>query len=100
MTAIYGISERQRLTGLANLIQAQNRPAWEELGTRIADILRAALPDLDDVTIGRVVVAIGVQLDILFTGKERDIRSLWAGLTAAGLQLTRPEWDDGTTGGI
>lgn len=87
----YGAAERAKLELLADHITAGNAPAMNALGPAIADLLRKKLPDLSDVTIGRVLVAIGTELDSIFTP---DCRTQWAGLTAAGLQLTEIEWKD------
>ena len=87
--SVYGAAERAQLEGLADRITASNASAMDALGPAIADRLRKQLPDLDDVTIGRVLVAVGTNLDWLFLP---DSAVPWAGLTAAGLHLTEAEW--------
>jgi hypothetical protein len=87
--SVYGAAERAQLEGLADQITATNAAAMNALGPAIADRLRQKLPDLGDVAIGRVLVAIGTEFPQLFMP---DSAVLWAGFTAAGLQMTEAEW--------
>jgi len=88
--SVYGAAERARLEGLANQITAATPASMDVLGPAVADNLRRHLPDLDDVTIGRVLVVIGTECQGLFMEAEPAV--LWAGFTAAGLQMTEAEW--------
>ncbi len=85
----YGAAERAELEHLANQITAGNAAAMNSLGPAIANKLRQKLPDISDVTIGRVLVAVGTELPQVFLP---ECALQWAGLTAAGLQLTEAEW--------
>ena len=92
--AIYGPKERSRLETLAD--QLATAPGGGELATVIADKLRTELPDLDDLTIGRVLVALTTEMPALFSGVT-DAATTWQGLTVAGLSMTKPEWDQTAT---
>lgn len=88
---IYGSKERSRLATLADQIAAS--PGSGMLATVIADKLRTELPDLDDLAIGRVLVALTTEMPQLF-GEVADPATVWQGLAAAGLSMTEPEWKD------
>lgn len=93
MNAIYGPKERTELASLSDSIAANNRNIPTVLGPAIADKLRTELPDLDDLTIGRVLVAIGTCLPGLFQDASAP-QLAWGGLLQAGLDMTEPEWKD------
>ena len=94
MNAVYGPKDRAHLNVLADTLAATG-PGGAALGRRIADILRSELPDVDDLTIGRVLVALGTgRLATLFVGPA-TLDLTWQGLTAAGLAMTEPEWKEG-----
>lgn len=68
-------------------------PESVQPGRNIADMLRTSLPDLDDVTIGRVVLAISVHIgSVKPRPKERAMRDLGNQIVAAALELTELEW--------
>jgi hypothetical protein len=68
-------------------------PQFLRLGQMLADRLRRQLPDLDDVTIGRVVLEIGAAVGAYVgTSPEPDCHQLNNWLTLGGLDLTAVEW--------
>jgi hypothetical protein len=89
--AVYGPKERSRLATLAD--QLATAPGGGELAAVIADKLRTELPDLDDLTIGRVLIVLTTEMPTLFMGVA-DVATTWQGLTSAGLSMTEPEWKD------
>jgi hypothetical protein len=91
--SVYSPKERAQLATTANMITAGQRAATEALGPFIADKLRTELPDLDDLTIGRVLVALTIQMPALFLEEQSSLHLAWTGMTSAGLEMTRPEWD-------
>lgn len=93
MTAVYGAAERAKLTATAAALEVNT--GAQLLARHVEDRLRLALPDLDDATIGRVLVGLttGDDLAALFNlGDELPPHQLWQVLAAAGLNLTRDEW--------
>jgi len=92
MSGVYGVAERARLERLADTLTAANPSAVSHLGPALANRLRMELPDLDDATIGRVLIAIS-RLTHLFAA-EVNPAVTWAGLAAAGLQMAEGEWKD------
>lgn len=56
---------------LANQITAQNASIMTQLGPEIADRLRKNLPDMSDLDIGRVRVAVGTTLLPIFVSWPR-----------------------------
>jgi hypothetical protein len=95
----YGARERAKLTILNEGLQVGYPDGT--VPTAIADMLRQQLPDMDDVTIGRVVIALTVEGIIagVAQGADSRMQNLWAALTIAGLQLTESEWKTSETGG-
>jgi hypothetical protein len=94
-TAVYGFKERAQLAVLADQLAAT--PAAGILGPLIADTLRKSLPDMGDVAIGRVLVALATEMPQLFQAVDEGAATatvLWQGLAEAGLNLTKDEWDD------
>jgi hypothetical protein len=94
LNTVYGARDRAELAALANRIDATAPTAGDAAG-RVADALRRELPDMDDLAIGRVLVALTVRLQDLFhavTSGEVDADVLRTALARAGLQLTEPEW--------
>jgi hypothetical protein len=89
--AVYGPKERSRLAILAD--QIAGGPGTGALSAAIADKLRTELPDLDDLTVGRVLVALTTEMPSLFSGVA-DVAVVWQGMAAAGLAMTEPEWKD------
>lgn len=92
--------DRGKLQTLAIDLRVE-APAWmESIGPGIAKLLRQQLPDLDEVTIGRVLLALttepGYVLASHFDQREpagkQAARAIWQGLIAAGLHLSEPEW--------
>ena len=67
-----------------------------EIAPAVADRLRTTLPDLDDTTIGRVLIALTTGPGFIFALMSQEqnpqtqttLTRLWATLTAAGLDLT------------
>ena len=90
--AIYGPKERSRLATLADQLATASGSGL--LATAIADRLRTELPDLDDLTVGRVLVALATELPQLFLEEAASLALTWQGLAAAGLSMTEPEWKD------
>ena len=91
-TAIYGPKERSRLATLADQLAAASGSGL--LAAAVADRLRGELPDLDDLIIGRVLVALATEMPQLFIGEAANPALTWQGLAAAGLSMTEPEWKD------
>ena len=91
-TAIYGPKERSRLAILADQLATASGSGL--LAAAIADRLRTELPDLDDLTVGRVLIALATEMPQLFVGEAANPVLTWQGLTAAGLSMTEPEWKD------
>lgn len=93
-----GAAERADLRLLHEQVRGSGNVEWvERVGPMFADQLRHRLPDLDDVTIGRVVLEVASYLkdDIAARPAAVDaVVPLWGTMTAAGLSLTRAEWDD------
>jgi len=85
----YGAAGRADLQDLADQVTAQSPDVMTLLGPQIAGKLRKKLPDMSDLDIGRVLVAVGTELVRFFVpGHEFQ----WGGLAAAGLLLTEEEW--------
>lgn len=60
-----------------------------------ADFLRTELPDLDDVTIGRVLMQVGqLGADVSVLNPLLGVAPFSVSLAAAALELTRTEWQD------
>lgn len=94
MTAVYGAAERAMLASLADQI-AVSATTTGVLSDAIADKLRTKLPDLDDLTIGRVLVALTTEAAGLFLSVDdgkAPANLVWQGLAGAGLAMTEPEW--------
>jgi len=83
----YGAAERARLRTLAAQLAALNPDAVAG-APAVADILRELLPDVDDVTIGRVLLTV---TGGPFTALWRTGGAL-PGLALVGLHLTETEW--------
>lgn len=85
---------RAYLAGLAVRLRSGLPDLWGMAGGS-ADQLRRQLPDIDDLTLGRVLLALSEHFTQPGTGYEEiTIANLWAGLASAGLQLTQQEWDE------
>ena len=93
MNGVYSPKDRAKLVSMAERIEAANPGLTGVLATVIADRLREELPDLDDLVIGRVLIAITMQMPMIFL---EDIPSYvtWQGLAAAGRSMTEPDWRD------
>lgn len=91
MGNIYGAAERHELRDLAATLPGH----VHVLITAVADAVRLELPDMTDVEIGRVLVALRAhRFAPVFTDVDGSgSRSM---LVAAGLELTRSEWEDQT----
>jgi hypothetical protein len=96
MTGIYGVAERAELTALAERIAA-GYPHPAAAAAAIADRLRLLLPDLDDVTIGRVLLALTNNMSPIWLVSAVSPGDLWAGLAFAGLRMTETEWKNSET---
>ena len=94
-TRVYGARERADLAALADRITAVQPEVFSKASPVIADRLRKALPDMDDVSIGRVLVALTDDLGPMFLS-DTPLPVLWASLAGAGLQMTEAEWKDVT----
>ncbi|MGH7511115.1 MAG: hypothetical protein ACREMZ_16870 [Gemmatimonadales bacterium] len=91
-----GAIEREQLRNLHTQIQASGNSDWlKDVGPLFADQLRRQLPDLDDATIGRVVLAIAsyVQGEAQRTHYAKTLVPVWGTIVTAGLVLTQREWD-------
>lgn len=90
----YGAKERSRLASLAETMRAADDSA-EPTGRIVADKLRTELPDLDDLTIGRVLIALTTtdELGLMFLDSRVPLQTVWKALAATGLHLTEPEWE-------
>lgn len=96
MPAIYGPRDRAALATTADHLTAAGAMTSSLPGT-IADRLRHELPDLDDLTIGRVLIAATITMAPTWepvTDGRIPPHTLWQGLAAAGLTMTEPEWKD------
>ncbi|MEU7631776.1 hypothetical protein AB0C34_17560 [Nocardia sp. NPDC049220] len=90
-----GAAERERLRHAHRiLLSSPDADLQKRGGQAVADILRAEVPDLDDVTIGRVALAVGRYLGHL-AASDNDRNMTIAGnqVIAAGLHLTEAEWN-------
>lgn len=93
MTAIYGITERNWLRSMAETIQADAPTFWAHT-PEFTDALRLALPDIDDVTIGRVLNEVAGQIASVEGTEMESVAALYTAFACAGLQLTQAEWED------
>lgn len=93
MTGIYGITERNRLRTTAEALQACAPGFWASTPD-FTDALRANLPDIDDVTIGRVLNELAGQVASLAGTGFESVPAIHTIFTCAGLQMTREEWED------
>lgn len=93
MNGIYGVTERNRLRTMAEIVQAHAPGFWENT-PEFTDALRANLPDIDDVTIGRVLNEIAAQIASLEGTGFESVPAIHTIFTCAGLQMTREEWED------
>ncbi len=92
-----GAAARARLRDVHR--RMQSLPNGEQLhngGRALADFLRGVLPDLDDATIGRVTLEVGVFVGVFAARSDDDPRLTQVGnqIVAAGLGLTAAEWDE------
>ena len=76
-----------------DLMEPNNALLFREGGQKIADALRRMLPDLDDVTLGRVLRATSTV--IAAKDVTDDVRIALAMLTAAAVELTSLERGSG-----
>lgn len=91
---IYSLVERRKYAQEAEELQLTVPALWT-VGGNISDFLRTALPDMDDVTIGRVMITLAEFVTAgIRMGAEIPNVNLVAGLLASGLQMTEPEWKD------
>ena len=101
MTDRLGADQIARLQSVKRGLSAMSadvRAITEDGGRALADLIRRELPDLDDLTLGRVVLQIGlyVGLNVHCMDDERDQDVLMATgnyIVAAALDLTAAEWD-------
>ncbi len=92
----YGARERADLTALDTQLHAANPAIRAEIAPAVADRLRTTLPDIDDTTIGRVLLALTTGPGFIFALLRQEqnpqaqtaLTRLWATLAAAGLDLT------------
>uniref|UniRef100_UPI003F490A57 hypothetical protein n=1 Tax=Actinomadura sp. CA-154981 TaxID=3240037 RepID=UPI003F490A57 len=89
--------------------QMREHPSSVKAGTTIADRLRTELPDLDDATIGRVVLEVSIHLSAagdrfeallgslsLPTSYTAALKPLIRAVLCAAIQLTEIEWREET----
>jgi hypothetical protein len=101
--APFGAQERAALTALETEPRAAHPAAMDTLGLGVADMLRSKLVDVDDVTIGRVLIALTTGAGFVALaladqedpGGKRALQGLWAALTGAGLHLAETAWKTG-----
>jgi hypothetical protein len=88
--------ERRALTRAHAFVRRYGaRGLGPDAGPSLADDLRRVLPDVDDVTIGRVVLQIAGFLDILVRGHPSGVAAVASDqLLLAALDLTSTEWRD------
>lgn len=97
------LSDAERIR-LARLNEAASTIPWnpKKGGRALADDLRRALPDLDDVSVGRVLLEIGGFIGRLADGRaDGTLHVLTDQVMCAALDLTAVEWQeapDTTTG--
>ena len=85
----YGAAERHELKSLAGTLPEDAGP----LVDAVADAMRLELPDMDDVAIGRVLLALRAsRFGPVFAALPGE--PVRVALVAAGLRLTRTEWED------
>lgn len=91
---VYSLVERRRYAHGAEEMQLNVPHLWA-VGEGVADALRQALPDVDDVTIGRALIALAEYVNVAVRARvEIPTVNMVAGLLAGGLQMTRPEWEE------
>jgi hypothetical protein len=98
--APYGARERADLATLDNELRAADPVIRTEVAPGVADLLRKALPDIDDTTIGRVLIALSTPGSAFLRAVIRNeqpeaqaaLSRLWATLAGAGLDLTATAW--------
>lgn len=93
-----GAAERARLRAAdAHIKATEPNP---EMGRPLADALRQNLPDLDDVTMGRVLIALGAHTGglVQIYPDNHELRVLSNQIVMAGVDLTAIEWQDGDDG--
>jgi hypothetical protein len=95
---VYGARERARLRMAAETLEADpGHVIVEIVGSRLADELRKALPDIDDVTIGRILIALTSDNAAIWKIMiEAGVRlpAVWQVLTITGLKMTESEWKE------
>jgi len=97
-SAPYGARERAALAALDAQLRAAD--PGRASGTELADLLREQLPDIDDTTLGRVLIALTGESSVIailvarqqHPAAQEAIARLWAALARAGLELTAPVW--------
>jgi hypothetical protein len=86
-------AERIRLARLHEQVQA-----WPydptAAGRSLADVLRRAMPDIDDVTLGRVALEFGQYVGQLADPRNSDMNALVDVTMCAALDLTATEWQE------
>jgi hypothetical protein len=94
VTGVYNPAQRAALAAVADQIATVSPAVPTILGPAIADVLRKQLPDLDDVTIGRVLIALTSEAkDIILQAPSPG--DAWSYVIGAGLDLTQTEWKEG-----
>ncbi len=96
----YGARERAGLATLDAHLRAADPTARTETAPGVADLLRQQLPDLDDTTIGRVLIALTTGPGFLAAVARQPQHPqaqhiagrIWAALASTGLDLTAPTW--------
>lgn len=83
-------AERHRLSATYDHAMA-TMPKFESAGRRLADMLRGKLPDVDDVTMGRVALALGEFIGGV-ADDDHQMLVLTNQVVMAGLDLTALEW--------
>jgi hypothetical protein len=92
-------AEKAKLNALHEQVEAQ---PWDSMaaGRALADQLRRQMPDIDDVSLGRVAMATAVYLnEVLATAGDGPVDTALFNLTCdqimcAGLDLTASEWQE------
>lgn len=98
MPSQLGAAERARLRATHAHIQVTEPDP--QGGRPLADLLRQALPDLDDVTIGRVLLAVGSHTGAAVEAwpDNHELRAISNQIVMAGVELTASEWQEHNDG--
>jgi hypothetical protein len=91
----YGPAERAELQAMDGMFRVSVDPEVARLLTMtVTTKLRQVLPDLDDLTIGRVLVALVKDVPAMFDPAISDLQLILIALNGAGLELTEGEWKE------